>query len=270
VIPRLASEFNPNLVETLSRTVEILDGEDAWMRALTDEWLRRHGTKTDNQFVIEVEPLGCAPLGLVRRVLRGALVKVGSELQDVTFDQLESIRILLQKGKSGKRVEIPGGFEVAREFDHLAFRRKLTVDPAYEYELSIPGSVLVQEARLLFKAELVESEALNAPSGRVFVDADSIGPCVRIRNWKPGDYYKPIGLPGGKVKKLFQRARIPRSHRTSWPVVVADSSIIWVASFPVSREFAPRGRSQKVVAIEAFTDLPGTIPVMPTSKVVEP
>ena len=37
----------------------------------------------------------------------------------------------------------------------------------------------------------------------------------------------------------------------SWPVIVADSTIIWVASFPVSREFAPRGRSQKIVAFEA-------------------
>ena len=48
----------------------------------------------------------------------------------------------------------------------------------------------------------------------------------------------------------FQRARIPRSQRTSWPVVVAESTIVWVASFPVSREFAARECSQKIVAFE--------------------
>jgi tRNA(Ile)-lysidine synthetase-like protein len=73
---------------------------------------------------------------------------------------------------------------------------------------------------------------------------------VRIRNWKPGDYYRPVGWPAGKLKKLFQRARIPRSQRTSWPVVVAESTIVWVASFPVSREFAARECSQKIVAFE--------------------
>jgi len=117
--------------------------------------------------------------------------------------------------------------------------------------LKIPGSVHIPELSKMFKAEIVGLEGLETPGGRVFVDADSIGPYVRIRNWKPGDYYRPVGLPAGKLKKLFQRARIPRSHRSSWPVVVADSTIIWVASFPVSREFAPRGRSQKIVAIEA-------------------
>jgi tRNA(Ile)-lysidine synthase len=188
---------------------------------------------------------------MVRRVLRTALQQAGSALIDVSFDQIESMRALLAAGKSGKRVELPGGMEVVREFDFLVVRPKAPAPTDYEYKLKIPGSVHIPEVGKLFTAEIIGSEGREAAGHKVFVDGDSIGPYVRIRNWKPGDYYRPVGLPAGKLKKLFQRARIPRSHRTSWPVVVADSSIIWVASFPVSREFAPRGRSQKIVAIEA-------------------
>jgi tRNA(Ile)-lysidine synthase len=178
--------------------------------------------------------------------------QAGSELRDVSFDQIEGVRRLLDDGKSGKLVEIPGGLEVVREFHRLVFRPKAARPVDYEYELKIPGSVRIPELGKVFTAEIVESEMVEMPGKRVFVDADSIGPCVRIRNWKPGDFYRPVGLPAGKLKRLFQRARIPRSHRASWPVVVANSTIIWVASFPVSREFAPRGRSQKLVAIEAL------------------
>jgi len=92
----------------------------------------------------------------------------------------------------------------------------------------------------------------NSSPDRVFVDGSNIGAYVRIRNWKPGDYYRPVGLPAGKLKKLFQRGRIPRSQRHRCPVFVADTSIVWVASFPVAREFAPRGCSQKIVAFEAL------------------
>ena len=250
-IPKLASEFNPNLVQTLSRTVEIIEAEDSWMRDLTAEWLNRNGTKQQDGFVIKVRPLQSEPVGLARRVLRAALKLGGSDLHDVSFDQIEGIRDLLKDGQSGKLVEIPGGIEVAREFDLLTFRQRATATPNYEYELKIPGSVHIPELGKVFKAEIIGSEEHEAAGPRVFVDADSIGPYVRIRNWKPGDYYRPVGWPAGKIKKLFQRARIPRSHRASWPVVVCDSTIIWVASFPVSREFAPRGRSQKIVAIEA-------------------
>jgi len=251
VLPQLLTEFNPNLLKTLSRTVEILEGEDAWTRGLAEEWLTRNGTKEEDAFVIEVEPLQGAPVALIRRVLRGALRQAGCDLQDVSFDQIESLRALLEDGKSGKRIAIPHGVEVAREFGKLAFRQEFRPPADYEYDLKIPGSVHIRELGRIFRADIV-GEAENAPGERVFVDASSIGPYVRIRNWKPGDYYRPVGLPAGKLKKLFQRARIPRRHRASWPVVVTDSSIVWVASFPVSREFAPRGQSQKIVAIEAI------------------
>jgi tRNA(Ile)-lysidine synthase len=251
VIPTLTSEFNPNLIETLTRTVEILEGEDEWMRSLAEDWLRKNGTKEEDDFVIRVDALHTAPIALIRRVLRAALRKAGSELHDVSFDHIEVVRSLLEPGKSGKFIEIPGGMQVAREFNRLVFRPALEAAPEYEYRLKIPGHVHIPELRKVFRAEIIESEAGQTVGQRVFVDAESIGPYVRIRNWKPGDYYRPVGLPAGKLKKLFQRARIPRSHRTSWPVVVADSTIIWVASFPVSREFAPRGNSQKVVALEA-------------------
>jgi len=92
------------------------------------------------------------------------------------------------------------------------------------------------------------------------VDGESLGACVKIRNWKPGDYYKPVGWPGGKIKKLFQRAKIPRNQRSRWPVFVIDSNVVWVASFPVSREFAPGGSSQKIVALEAISDEPSCWP----------
>ncbi|PYR84613.1 MAG: tRNA lysidine(34) synthetase TilS [Acidobacteria bacterium] len=252
VIPELESRFNPSLIQTLARTVEILEAEDAWMRAVADQWLSEHGRKEENDFLIPAAELKSAPAGLVRRILRTALRLAGSGLRDVSFDHIEAVRALLEEGKSGKFVQIPGGLQAAREFGRLVFRQAPAAWADYTYELKIPGEVHIPEVGKVFRAEIVEIEANQALGQRVFVDGESIGPYVTIRNWKPGDYYRPVGLPAGKLKKLFQRARIPRGHRMRWPVIVADSTIVWVASFPVSREFAPRGQSQKKVAFEAL------------------
>ncbi len=252
VIPELAAKFNPKLMETLARTVEILDAEDNWMADLTDGWLAKYLTKHNQDCVIPIDALESAPPGFVRRVLRAALRHSGSDLRDVSFDQIEAVRGLVNPGKSGKSVEIPGGLQVAREFGSLVVRRRVAPADNYEYELKIPGSVHIPELGKVFTAKIIDMEANDEGGERVFVDAESIGPYVRIRNWNPGDYYRPVGLPGGKLKKLFQRARIPRGHRTGWPVIVAESAIVWVASFPVSREFAPRGHSEKKVVFEAL------------------
>jgi tRNA(Ile)-lysidine synthetase-like protein len=85
----------------------------------------------------------------------------------------------------------------------------------------------------------------------VAVDGETLGPYVKIRNWKSGDTYDPAGLPKAKVKTLFQAKRIPRSTRIRWPVCVARSSIVWVASFPVSHEYVPTERSRRIIELEA-------------------
>lgn len=274
VIPTLAAEFNPRLVETLSRTIQIVESEDAGMRALVEEWLNKNGAARGDEFVVHLGALAMEPEAFVRRIVRGALRRAGSSLDRVGFDHIEAVRSLLGRGNSGKRVEIPGGMVVERSFDTLIIRRNRPPVAEYNYELAVPGHASVPEIGMTFSAEFVDR--LQSPDSRLqvpgsepanpgvwslesgvktlrltaLVDADMLGPCVRIRNWRPGDFYRPAGRPAGKLKRLFQRARIPRSQRQSWPVLVSNSDIVWVASFPVSRDFVPSARSRKIVAIE--------------------
>lgn len=253
-LPQLASSFNGRLIESLSRTVSILEDEDTWMAAMTESWLAEHGTSDG----LDVEALRTLPAAMGRRAIRTSLRRAGSLLTDVTYDHIEGIRSLLESGKSGKVIPLPGGLIAAREFNRLVFLREHESAVEFDYALEIPGTVHIPELKQVFHAQCLESfeEAggLKPSPGRVFVDGSRLGACVKIRNWKPGDYYKPAGWPAGKVKKLFQRARVPRSQRGRWPIFVTGSTIVWVASFPVSREFIPGGQTQKIVAFEALAD----------------
>jgi tRNA(Ile)-lysidine synthase len=247
IIPRLASLFNARLAAALSRTLVILEDEDRWMRELAQAWLSDH-----SQRGLDVAALQNAPPALVRRLIREGLRESGSDLHDLTFDHVESVRSLLEAGKSGKTIPLPGGVLATREFDRLVFMAETGDTPDFQYVLPIPGAVCIAELGCIVSAQCLPRLPENQSPGadHVFVDGDRLGPCVKIRPWKPGDYYKPAGWPGGKVKKLFQKARIPRSQRRRLPVFEADSTIIWVPSFPVSREFAPSSCSEKIVAFE--------------------
>ncbi len=254
IIPMLSSEFNPRLTETLARTVEILEDENAWMRTLTSAWLDEHGSRRADGFVVDVDALSQVNSGLLRRIIRLALSLGGSSLQHVSFTHIEAVCRLVQPGQSGKSIVLPHGIVVARSFNQLIFQRRTPLLPDYSYDLQIPGLIHIPERGTTFRAEVtevVDATKLQPASNRVFVDRGSLGAYVRIRNWMPGDYYRPVGLPAGKLKKLFQQARIPRSQRGSWPVLVANSAIVWVASFPVSREFAAGENTRQIVAFEA-------------------
>lgn len=250
ILPSLASLFNRQLLDTLTRTITILEAEDSWMQQLALAWIEDHADSG-----LDAEALHGAPAALGRRVIREALRRQGCNLQDVTFDHLESVLNLLEEGKSGKVIQLPGGFEAAREFNRLALRETPPMAPQFAYDLPIPGAVRIPELGRIFRATVVTDSAQMAPSDsstRVLVDGGPLGACVKLRSWQPGDYYKPAGWPAGKVKKLFQRARVPRSQRRHWPIFATESTIIWVTSFPVSREFTPGTCSKKIVAFEAL------------------
>jgi tRNA(Ile)-lysidine synthase len=250
VVPLLASLFNVRLPETLSRTLVILEDEDRWMRDLTKAWLDEHSDEGG----IYAEAMRRLPAGLSRRLIREGLRRYGSDLQNSTFEQVEAVRGLLEEGKSGKTVLLPGGVVAGREFDRLVFT-SAAEPPEFLYDLPIPGQIRIPELGRVIQARCIadlEAEPTCPGPERVFVDGSRLGPYVKIRNWRPGDYYRPAGSSGGKVKKLFQKARVPRSQRRRLPIFETDSTIIWVTSFPVSREFVPKGCSQKIVAFETL------------------
>jgi tRNA(Ile)-lysidine synthase len=251
ILPELASLFNSRLVDTLTRTITILQDEDQWMRELAQAWLDEYGGAG-----LDVEAMRRVPPALARRLIREALRRDGWSLTDLTFDHVEAVRGLLEEGKSGKTIQLPGAVVAAREFNRLIFRSPSETVAEFAYDLPIPGTVHVPELGRVFRAiclaDVSEASALSESPARALVDGSLLPACVKIRNWKPGDYYNPAGWPAGKVKKLFQRARVPRSQRRHWPIFVTESKIVWVTSFPVSREFTPSSCSEKIVAFEAL------------------
>jgi len=255
VIPRLEASFNPRLRESIARTIDLLEKEDSWMRELTGSWISQHAIQSSGQVSVDADALFDAPAALSRRAIRQMLRHAGSDLTDITFDRIEAIRGLQGSLKSGKTVQIPGRFVAERSFDRLLIRQLQGEMKEFNYVLPIPGTVHIPELGMTFRAGIADGTMVphvSKSDERVFVDGGRLGPCVKIRAWKPGDYYKPLGWPGGKLKKFFQRTRIPRSQRSRWPVIVSDTAVVWVASFPVSREFAPNGRSQRIVVLEVL------------------
>src|SRR5690606_16450270 len=133
--------------------------------------------------------------GFSRRVLRNAIRRAGSTMEDLSFERVEQVRRLLREGMSGKSIQLPGGMEVGRSFGSLIFRRRRP-SMAYEHRLTIPGRVEIPQAGVVIEARIMDSRAPDtapACATRARADSESLGPYVKIRNWKNGDVYHPIG-----------------------------------------------------------------------------
>jgi tRNA(Ile)-lysidine synthetase-like protein len=73
------------------------------------------------------------------------------------------------------------------------------------------------------------------------LDFDRLRPPLVLRNWRPGDAYRPAGRKQPrKLKELFIRRRIPAGQRPAWPVLTSAGQVVWSLGMPVAHEFAAR------------------------------
>jgi tRNA(Ile)-lysidine synthase len=132
VLPLLKT-FNPNIVETLANTANLLR-EDS-------KELDQQATKIFEQSIVDKQELGvleettaaiASPVLLVtrcvqfapslrRRVLRLWLARHRGDLRKINFKHLLAVESLLLNEKGGRTIELPGGGAVTRKQNQLFF-----------------------------------------------------------------------------------------------------------------------------------------------------
>jgi tRNA(Ile)-lysidine synthase len=77
------------------------------------------------------------------------------------------------------------------------------------------------------------------------------GPLV-VRNRRPGDIFRPLGLHGRKkLQDFFVDAKVGRTERDMVPVVVdSKGQIVWIAGLCVAEEFRVTERTRAVVILK--------------------
>lgn len=80
-------------------------------------------------------------------------------------------------------------------------------------------------------------EGIESGSGRECFDARAVGGSVRLRHWRLGDRFEPIGLGAeARLQDLFTNAGVPAGERR-WRVVAEaeDGRLFWVEGLRIGR-----------------------------------
>src|SRR5262252_8406920 len=115
LLPMLET-FNPRVKESLARVSESLVRDDDYMRAAAAGYL----AESQGESGLNVKALQAAASAIGRRILRSWLRAERGDLRRINASHITAIESLL-RGPSGRRVELPEGGVVTREFDCLRF-----------------------------------------------------------------------------------------------------------------------------------------------------
>ncbi len=254
LLPQLAREWNPAIVETLAHTAELALGEEEYWRREVAQLVENHLERRDGAVLLPAGLLAGLPLAAGRRLARRAIKLAKGDLRGIEFGHVESVLDLAARAKGSGRVHLPG-LEVRRSFDWLRFGHPPAV-VRYCIAPGVPGFTKVPGTSYAISLEIVEKPETTAPVENVYtsemgsLDLQRLAGPLKLRPWQPGDRYQPMGhLSEVKVKTLFQAARVPVWERAQWPVLTDGEAIVWSRRFGPAVALAARPECASILTV---------------------
>ena len=284
IIPALTS-INPRVVESIARAAEHLASDQDALDSLSLSLLDMARIKRAHDHVGEpahdhdrcaafsVTALLKQPAGIRRRMIIEALRLVRDARDanlaagEVSSSHIRAVEALLIQAGSGKRMTLPGGLEVWREFDALVFRNS-AIEPG-EYRIAIGASNVEAEAvgfdftvqrdlpgsllGSIIQTTRSEKERTGLDWMAVALTDRALPDCLIIRPRHSGERAHVVGQRRTKkLKNLMIDHRIPSSRRVNWPLVTTpDGRYVWSPGLPPAIEFAARDESQRLAILRA-------------------
>lgn len=229
LIPKLQSDFNSNIIETVTQNAELLSDELDFLESAI--------LQDSENGAIELEDFNKLHIAIRRRTVIQMMKSAG--IRDISSKYTESILALAKKGQSGASVNLPDSNVAVIEYGKLYIGREAENAEPFEYEIPLNKDVYIKELSITARAELAEGESVF--SG----DANSK---LIIRSRREGDYFYPVGMEGRKkLKKYFIDEKIPRRERDKTAVLTIDGETAWVIGKRRDRRFTAEGRGIKII-----------------------
>jgi tRNA(Ile)-lysidine synthase len=200
------------------------------------------------------------PEAVQRRLVKAIGEQAGIPLE---FKHVEEILRFASDESSGKEISLPRGWKVIHVDDELVFLtpdlRENSQAQDYEYELSIPGEIVIAEIGSTIAARLIPANEVAEHNPDQLFDAAVLAGPLRVRNWRAGDRFWPAHTKSPrKVKELLQERHVPQPERKLWPVIVSGNSdeIVWMRGFPVPAQFGAKFQEKPSQMTLLITETP--------------
>lgn len=216
-----------------------------WMEEVLeviDESLADLKLDSGNPGFLDLRQLRGRPQGLARRaILAWWLRHQGPET--LPKDALQAILDRLRMGRAEEPVSIGGGRVLEIDADDRLVLRPETSPPPQAWvagaswhwpagPLFLPTGATLQADTVRFSPSGKPPFAGADPSHEAWLATDE--PAFAVRQWMPGDRYRPLGAPGSrKLQDLFVDAKLKSEQKHRLPVIMdRRGSILWVPGFP--------------------------------------
>jgi len=260
LIPLIEREYQPNFKETLLRTSTILREEDDYLEEGSEEAYQKvvHEAKDTLSFRwSEYQPLHRAiQWRLIRKIVK-RVRDTGAVMEDgVEADVLNLFQKLRQPTPSFL-LELEPGFWAEKRYDVVLLGKRVVKSSSpFEVDLLSPGRTFIEEIGKEVVIEEMDRDQLKdygGPLSTALMDYESLRFPLKVRNFRPGDRFSPLGVRGTqKLKDFFIDHKVPKFERSSVPLLISEEEIAWVVGYRIDERVKVTEKTKRVLKVKVI------------------
>ncbi|RKD33883.1 tRNA lysidine(34) synthetase TilS [Thermohalobacter berrensis] len=257
LIPYIRENFNENIINTLFRTSTIMKVESDFLenysKKIQNEVLKNKGK---NEVSIDRDKFLEQHIAIKNRILRNCIENIKGNLKGIEEKHISDMITLIKEGSTGKRIDLPNNLIIRISYDTIIIEKKKKSNKKKElyYTVKINGITEVEDFGFEISTKVLHKDDFKMESKNKFIkyfDYDKIKDNLYIRNRKPGDIFKPLGMRGRKkLKDFFIDEKIPREKRDLIPLLVDKENILWVIGYRISEQYKITNKTKRILVVE--------------------
>jgi tRNA(Ile)-lysidine synthase len=259
LIPLIEEEFQPNFKLMMLKLSAHFRGEDDFIEREAEEAYQKMVSEEEDHLFFRFSQFQSIHKALQRRVLQKAIQKIArgeSSVEEGEEWNIDSIYGRLGGSASSFIQELPGGIFLEKRYDRISLGKGSVKLPSlFETVLISPGQTFVKEIGKTVNVEKVEGPyckmELKASPFVAYLDYQRLQFPLKMRNFKPGDRFHPLGAKGTqKLKEFFIDHKVPRFERPKIPLLISGEIIAWVVGHRIDDRVKVTDQTRKILKVE--------------------
>jgi tRNA(Ile)-lysidine synthase len=272
LIPILKSQYNPNFSKALNRLGNLLSDEEHWFSQYIDLAMEQCAQSKESHIIIlSIDELFKHHIAVQRRLIRRAICHVKGDLRRISHVHMDAVINLCINAGPGARLDLPDRIRIRIQDGRLLIlkEKKSLRSTGHSEKTDLPvcfertilaseileGPIFIKECRIGLKFKKLNGQDVwdvtKTSLNMAFFDWDSLIFPLKIRNYRAGDYFIPLGMTGRQqLKKFFINNKISRLKRLQMPILLSENKIIWVVGARISDHVKVMPETKTVLCAE--------------------
>jgi|GEM_PF-981653 len=251
IIPKIEKEFNPNIVETLHRTTQILRGADNFLLDKIKEHSELVFGSFENGSLVIKKGIFTSFTDFVKGEVLQYLFRKHFDLMPLPSKQLDKIIELTSKPIGSKA-------EVSKEITALNQRNTLLISE-YLDQLASSNPVVIQGTGNFdfngysYKVSIINNSKqinLGEDDDTEFFDIEYMPKTLYLRNRQEGDRITPLGMNGSmSVSDYLTNLKIDSHEKNDIALLTDGVDVIWICGYRISDKYRLHKNTSRIMKI---------------------